>query len=60
MAQEEKGRLSRKIDQICRVIFLTEDGKPKSTTLIYSFSLSLVFGILYEVYEILKKDREVD
>ena len=56
MAQEEKGRLSRKIDQICRVIFLTEDGKPKSTTLIYSFSLSLVFGILLLLCYILLVD----
>ena len=56
MAEKEKGRLSRKIDQICRVIFLTEDGKPKSTTLIYSFSLSLVFGILLLLCYILLVD----
>lgn len=46
MSDKERGGLSGKIDHICRVIFLTEEGKPKSTTLIYSFSLSLVFSIL--------------
>ncbi len=43
MAEKERSKLSRKIDEICRVVFLTEEGKPKSTTLIYSFSLALLF-----------------
>lgn len=43
MAEKEKSRLSRKIDEICRVVFLTEEGKPKSAALVYSFSLALVF-----------------
>ena len=43
MEGKEKGRLSEKIDRICKVVFLTEEGKPKSPTLVYSFSLSLLF-----------------
>ena len=43
MAGKEKSRLSEKIDRICKVVFLTEEGKPKSPTLVYSFSLSLLF-----------------
>lgn len=41
--KKERSAFQRKIDQICRVVFLTEEGKPKSTLLIYSFSLSLLF-----------------
>ena len=47
MATKEKGQLSRKIDQICSAIFLTENGKPKSALLIYSFSLALVFIVVF-------------
>ncbi|MBR2282626.1 MAG: hypothetical protein IJ863_08395 [Spirochaetales bacterium] len=43
MAEKERSKLSRRIDEICRVVFLTEEGKPKSTTLVYSFSLALLF-----------------
>ena len=43
MAGKEKSRLSEKIDRICKAVFLTEEGKPKSPTLVYSFSLSLLF-----------------
>ena len=42
----QRSSLQGKIDHICRVIFLTEEGKPKSTTLIYSFSLSLLFIVV--------------
>ena len=47
MANKERGLLSRKVDQICSAIFLTEDGKPKSALLIYSFSLALVFVVVF-------------
>ncbi len=47
MAKGEKGQFSRKIDQICQAIFLTENGKPKSALLIYSFSLALVFIVVF-------------
>ena len=47
MAKKGSGQLSGKIDQICKAIFLTEDGKPKSALLIYSFSLALVFVVVF-------------
>ncbi|MBO4393352.1 MAG: hypothetical protein J5800_03325, partial [Spirochaetales bacterium] len=47
MANKERGQLSRKVDQICSAIFLTENGKPKSALLIYSFSLALVFVVVF-------------
>ena len=54
MARKERSGFQRKIDNICRVVFLTEEGKPKSTTLIYSFSLSLLFvAILLVCYWLL-------
>ncbi len=49
MAKREKGQLSRKVDQICQAIFLTENGKPKSALLIYSFSLALLFIVVFIV-----------
>lgn len=39
-------KLSRWIDHACRVIFLTEDGRPKSTVLLYSFLLALLFLLI--------------
>ena len=39
-------KLSRWIDHACRVIFLTEDGRPKSPVLLYSFLLALLFLIV--------------
>ncbi len=56
MADKEQSKLSRRIDEICRVLFLTEEGKPKSTTLIYSFSLSLVFVVVLLLLYILLID----
>ena len=44
---KERSAFQRKIDHICRVVFLTEEGKPKSTVLIYSFSLSLLFIVVF-------------
>lgn len=44
---KERSSFQRKIDHICRVVFLTEEGKPKSTILIYSFSLSLLFIVVF-------------
>ena len=46
---KERSSFQRKIDHICRVVFLTEEGKPKSTVLIYSFSLSLLFIVVFLV-----------
>ncbi len=47
-------KLSRWIDHACRVIFLTEDGRPKSTVLLYSFLLALLFLIVsFAAYSIL-------
>ncbi len=56
MAEKERSKLSRKIDEICRVVFLTEEGKPKSTTLVYSFSLALVFIVVILVGYVLLID----
>lgn len=50
MATQEKkeaSKFQKKIDHVCRVIFLTEEGKPKSATLLYAFCLSVVFVIVY-------------
>ena len=44
--KKERSAFQCRIDQICRVVFLTEEGKPKSTLLIYSFSLALLFIVL--------------
>lgn len=42
-----KKTLSQKIDHLCSVLFLTEEGKPKSATLLYSFCVSLLFIVIY-------------
>ena len=49
MPVKERSSFQRKVDHICRVIFLTEEGKPKSTLLIYSFSLALLFIVVFLV-----------
>lgn len=49
MAKKERSAFSRKVDEICRVVFLTEEGKPKSTLLVYSFSLALLFIAVYMI-----------
>ena len=49
MATKERSAFQRKLDSISRAIFLTEDGKPKSTVLMYSFCFSLLFAIVYVV-----------
>ena len=36
-------KLQRWIDHACRVIFLTEEGRPKSAVLLYSFLFALLF-----------------
>ena len=46
---KDRSAFQQKIDRICRVVFLTEEGKPKSTLLIYSFSLSLLFIVVFLV-----------
>ena len=44
---KDRSAFQQKVDRICRVVFLTEEGKPKSPTLIYSFSLSLLFIVVF-------------
>ena len=44
---KEQSKLSRKIDQVCRTLFLTEEGKPKSASMLYSFCLGLLFIAVY-------------
>lgn len=39
----KEDNLSEKLGRFWRVLFLTEDGRPKSSVLLYSFLLSLVF-----------------
>ena len=46
MAKKGSTGFSQKVDHICRVIFLTEEGKPKSPTLLYSFCLAVVFFVV--------------
>ncbi len=45
MVKKDTSGFSRKVDHLCRAIFLTEEGKPKSPTLLYSFCLAIVFFI---------------
>ena len=40
-------KLSEKLGRFWRTLFLTETGRPKSTVLLYSFLLSLVFLAIY-------------
>ncbi len=39
--------LRQKMDQFWRVLFLTEEGRPKSAMFLYSFCLSLLFFAIY-------------
>lgn len=45
--KKEQSKFSRKVDAFCRGLFLTEEGKPKSATLLYSFCLSLLFFLVF-------------
>ena len=47
MAQKERNRLSGKIDNIFKSIFFSEDGRPSSAVLLYSFCLSLLFVAIF-------------
>ena len=47
MSDGERSRFSRKIDNLFRAVFFAEDGKPKSALLLYSFSLALVFILVF-------------
>lgn len=47
MAEGERGQFSRKIDNLFRAVFLAEDGKSKSTLLLYSFSLAIGFILVF-------------
>lgn len=45
--KKEQSKFSRKVDAFCRGLFLTEEGKPKSAVLLYSFCMSLLFFLFY-------------
>jgi len=47
MASNEPSKLQRTIDNICHALFLTESGKPKSASLLYSFCEGILFFALY-------------
>ena len=40
-------KLSARLGRFWRTLFLTEDGRPKSTVLLYSFALSFLFLAIY-------------
>lgn len=47
MAQSFGDTLRNKMDRFFRVLFFTEQGRPKSAMFLYSFCLSLLFFALY-------------
>ena len=47
MKEVKEDNLSRKLGRFWRTLFLTEDGRPKSTVLLYSFALSFLFLAIY-------------
>ncbi len=47
MAKKEPSKFQRKLDAFSRTVFWTEDGKPRSSFLLYAFCLSLLFAIIY-------------
>jgi len=47
MAQEKKRTFREKMDRFWAVLFLTEEGRPKSALMLYSFCLSLLFFGIY-------------
>ncbi len=47
MANTTAGTLREKLDRFWAALFLTEDGRPKSAMLLYSFCLSLLFVGVY-------------
>ena len=50
----KEDKLSGRLARFWRTLFLTEDGRPKSTLLLYSFALSFVYlGIYIAVYALL-------
>lgn len=48
-ATKTQATLRQKLDRFWSVLFLTEEGRPKSATLLYSFCLALVFTVIYGV-----------
>ena len=47
MDSSSGGTLRQKLDRFWAALFLTEDGRPKSASMLYSFCLSLVFLTVY-------------
>ena len=47
MAKNEESKLRTKLDSFWRVLFLTPEGRPKSSVLLYGFCLSIIFMLLY-------------
>ena len=44
---KERSKLQRWVDSMTRALFLDENGKPKSATLLYSFLLAIVYTGIY-------------
>lgn len=53
---KERSKLQRRIDAFTRVLFLDENGKPKSATFLYSFLLAILFGVIYAASYLLLLD----
>ena len=49
MSNTNGGTLRQKLDRFWAALFLTEDGRPKSASMLYSFCLSLVFLAVYAI-----------
>ena len=49
MAEGERGQFSRKIDNLFRAVFMAEDGKSRSSLLLYSFCLAIAFVLVFIV-----------
>jgi len=47
MTKPQGETLRSKLDRFWRVLFLTEEGRPKSAVFLYSFCLSLLFFVIY-------------
>lgn len=53
---KERSKLQKRIDSFTRVLFLDENGKPKSATFLYSFLLAILFGVIYAAAYLLLLD----
>ena len=44
---KDRSKIQKKIDRFARYVFLTEDGKPKSASMLYAFCLAILFFAIY-------------